>query len=115
VGPHAVKLLGYPLEQWYEKDFWVSHLHPDDKEFAVNTCLTHSASTADFAFEYRMIASSGKSVWVHDIVHCEQRDGKPVQLRGFMLDITERKQVEDWLRESEERLSLAADAANLAV
>jgi len=115
VGPQAVKLLGYPSEQWYEKDFWVSHLHPDDKDFAIKTCLTNSQRTEDFQFEYRMIAASGQSVWVHDIVNCEQRNGKPVQLRGFMLDITERKQVEDWLRESEERLSLAADAANLAV
>jgi PAS domain-containing protein len=48
VGPQAVKLLGYPQEQWYEKDFWVSHLHPDDKEFAVNTCLTNSARAEEF-------------------------------------------------------------------
>jgi PAS domain-containing protein len=34
VGPQAVRLLGYPIEDWYEKDFWVSHLHPDDKEVA---------------------------------------------------------------------------------
>ncbi|HEX5022427.1 MAG TPA: ABC transporter substrate binding protein, partial [Candidatus Binatia bacterium] len=115
VGPQAVRLLGYPLEQWYQKDFWVSHLHPDDREFAIKTCASKSAKTADFAFEYRFVASSGNSVWVHDIVHCERRDGRPVQLRGFMLDITTRKQVEERLRESEGRLSLAASAANLAV
>ena len=115
VGPQAVKFFGYPLEQWYQKDFWVSHLHPDDKELAINTCLSNSARTSDFAFEYRMIASSGKSVWVHDIVHCEQRDGKPIALRGFMLDISERKQAEQALRESEERMSLAANAANLGL
>ena len=53
VGPQAGRLLGYPLEQWYEKDFWVSHLHPDDKEFAVNTCMALSKSAEDFEFEYR--------------------------------------------------------------
>jgi PAS domain S-box-containing protein len=115
VGPQAVKLLGYPLEQWYEKDFWVSHLHPDDKDFAIKTCLTNSQRTEDFQFEYRMIAASGQSLWVHDIVNCEHRSGKPVQLRGFMLDISERKRVEELLWESEGRLSLAAKAGNLAL
>ena len=115
VGPQAVRLLGYPLEQWYEKDFWVSHLHPDDKEFAVNTCLALSKSTEDFEFEYRMIASSGKTVWVHDIVKCEHQEGKPAELRGFMLDISERKRAEEALRESEERMSLAANTTGLGL
>jgi two-component system, LuxR family, sensor kinase FixL len=115
VGPQAVKVFGYPIEQWYEKDFWVSHLHPDDKEVAVNTCLALSKSAEDFEFEYRMIASSGKTVWVHDIVKCEHRDGKPVELRGFMLDITQRREAGEALRESEERLSLAANTTGLGL
>jgi PAS domain S-box-containing protein len=110
-----VRLLGYPLEQWYEKDFWVSHLHPDDKEFAVNTCLALSKTAEDFEFEYRMLAASGETIWVHDIVKCEHRDGKPAELRGFMLDISERKQAEEALRESEERISLAANTAGLGL
>src|SRR4030095_15216440 len=115
VGPQAARLLGYPLDQWHEKGFWVSHLHPDDKEFAVNTCLALSKSAEDFEFEYRMIDSSGETVWIHDIVSSGDREGKPVDLRGFMLDISERKQAEEALHESEERISLAANTAGLGL
>jgi PAS domain S-box-containing protein len=106
VGPQAVKLLGYPLEQWYEKDFWVSHLHPDDKKTAIDTCATLSETADDFAFEYRMVSSSGKVVWVHDIVNCQHRNGKPARLRGFLLNISERKSIEEALEQSENQVRL---------
>jgi PAS domain S-box-containing protein len=115
VGPQAVKLLGYPVEEWYENDFWVSHLHPDDRDFAVNTCLALSKSAEDFEFDYRMVASSGKAVWVHDIVNCQYQDGHPVQLRGFLLDISERKQTEAALEQSENQVRLFVEHAPASV
>ena len=114
-GPQAVRLLGYPIEQWYEKDFWVSHLHPDDRELAVNTCTALSKSAVDFELEYRMVASSGKVVWVHDIVNCEHRDGKPGQLRGFLLDISARKQTVAALEQSENQVRLFVEHAPASV
>ncbi len=114
-GPQAVRLLGYPIEQWYEKDFWVSHLHPDDRELAVNSCMALSKSAEDFELEYRMVASSGKVVWVHDIVNCEHRDGKPAQLRGFLLDITARKQTAAALEQSENQVRLFVEHAPASV
>ncbi|HEX2930993.1 MAG TPA: PAS domain S-box protein, partial [Candidatus Binatia bacterium] len=115
VGPQAVKFLGYPLEQWYEKDFWASHIHPDDRERAINTCLTLSKDVEEFEFEYRMIRISGEIVWVHDIVNCQQQAGKPKELRGLMLDITGRKRIEQALLESEERFRNMADSAPVMI
>ncbi|HEX6769842.1 MAG TPA: PAS domain S-box protein, partial [Candidatus Binatia bacterium] len=97
VSPQGVKLLGYPLEQWYEKDFWPSHIHPDDRQLAIDTCLKMSRNAEDFDFEYRMVRSSGEVVWVHDIVNCHNEDGEPLQLRGLMLDVTELKRGEEAL------------------
>ncbi len=31
VGPQAVEILGYPLEDWYSEGFWAEHLHPEDR------------------------------------------------------------------------------------
>ncbi|MGZ8424731.1 MAG: ABC transporter substrate binding protein [Candidatus Binatia bacterium] len=115
VTPQAVKLLGYPLEQWYEKDFWISHIHPDDRQRAIDTCLTMSQSAEAFDFEYRMIRLSGEAVWVHDIVNCHQKAGEPFQLRGLMLDVTERKRSEQAIRESEERFRTVANAAPVMI
>ncbi len=47
-----------------------------------------------------MISSTGSAVWLHDLVSVETENGVPVTLRGFMIDITERKQAEEALLES---------------
>jgi PAS domain S-box-containing protein len=105
VGPQAEKLLGYTVASWYEKDFWTDHIHPDDRERAIEACRRGSESCQNFEFEYRMIGASGESVWVHDIVNCEYAEGGPLLLRGFMIDITARKQSEEALRRLADRLT----------
>ncbi|MFQ5931689.1 MAG: PAS domain S-box protein, partial [Nitrospiraceae bacterium] len=103
VGPQAVKILGYPLDQWYEGDFWVAHIHPEDREYAVAFCVESSKQARDYEFEYRMLSADGKTIWLHDLVSVESVGGMPKKLRGFMIDITGRKQTEQALRESEAR------------
>ena len=109
VGPQAERLLGYPAAKWYEKDFWTEHIHPDDRARAIEACREGSQSCRNFEFEYRMIAASGESVWVHDIVNCECMEGKPALLRGFMIDITARKHSEEALRRLADRLTSAQE------
>lgn len=46
--------------------------------------------------------AKGNNLWVRTIGKAEFRDGKPVRVFGNIMDITERKQAEDALRESEE-------------
>jgi len=104
VGPQAVKLLGYPLECWLETDFWVDHMHPEDRAWAVDYCLNASNQNDNYEFDYRMIAADGRSVWLHDIVNVVRQDGAPVVLRGFMIDVTEQKQIEESLRALSARL-----------
>lgn len=103
VGPQAEKILGYPPEEWYEKDFCTTHMHLDDRERTVEDCLASSAQMKDFELEYRMISSDGNIVWVRNFISIISEGGGPEMLRGFMIDITKRKQAELTLAESENR------------
>jgi PAS domain S-box-containing protein len=115
VGPQAVALLGYPLDQWYEKDFWVAHLHDDDRQQAIDFCDKSSRSCSAYDFEYRMMAADGRVVWLHDIVNVEVESGVPKVLRGFMLDITMRRQAAQKLERSEQRFRRLLEAAPDAI
>jgi len=114
VGPQAKKLLGYPVDAWYQKDFWTSHIHPEDRETTIDFCLKSSSRLRDYEFEYRMIKSDGDIVWLHDIVNVESVDGAPKTLRGFMIDITERKLEAKQIQQKTEKLSTLHDI-NLAI
>ena len=97
VGAQVIDLLGYPRERWYEEDFWLSHLHPDDQEEAVSYCAKSSQTCREYEFDYRMISATGQTVWLHDIVSVEMVNGAASELRGFLIDITARKQAQEAL------------------
>ncbi len=94
VGPQAAELLGYPVEQWYEPDFWSSHIHPEDRDYALGFCRQASQASSNYEFEYRMLSADGRTVWLHDLVSVEFRNGRPHTLRGFMIDTSERKEAQ---------------------
>ncbi len=110
VGPQAADLLGYPVEDWYGDTFWVDRVHPYDRDAAVSTCERLSREGNDYEFEYRMIRADGTTVWISDIVSVEMENGEPAVLRGFLIDVTDRKQAEAALARSESRFVELADS-----
>lgn len=94
VGPQAVDILGYPREGWHEDGFWAERVHPDDLQQARDFYRQTAASLEDGDIEYRMMAADGKIVWFRDVVSVTTREGEPTILRGFMIDITQRKMAE---------------------
>ncbi len=99
VGPQAEKILGYPVERWYETDFWSKHIHPDDRQAALDYCVEASQKSKDYNFEYRMVHRDGHSVWILDYVNIVIENDIPEQLQGFMFDISRDKQAEQTLQE----------------
>lgn len=115
VGPQSVEFLGYPLQEWYSDGFWAKHIHPEDLSWAIKYCYEMSLSQDNYEFEYRMIAADGKVVWLYDIVNVVRSEGKPHLLHGFMIDISDRKQVEqerEQLLASEQAARTEAETAN---
>lgn len=106
VGPQAVRLLGYPVKQWYEQDFWVDHIHPEDRDYAIKYCLDSSQHLNDYEFDYRMITANGDVISLHDIVKVDRKNGEIDILRGFMIDFTGLRKVEEEMQKAEEEASM---------
>ena len=109
VSPQAERILGYPVRQWLEPNFWRNHTHPDDTDWCAAFCLDCTRQRQDHEFEYRMIAADGRVVWLHDIVSVKIEPDGSVYLSGIMLDITKRKQAEEELRQKTEILQKIFD------
>ncbi|MDX1608880.1 MAG: PAS domain S-box protein [Halofilum sp. (in: g-proteobacteria)] len=104
VSAEAEKLLGYPIERWLEEpNFWVEHIHPEDREWAPLYCETATRERRRHQFDYRMIAADGATVWLHDVVNVIVENDRPVKLVGVMIDVTAEKEAREKLRASESR------------
>jgi PAS domain S-box-containing protein len=92
-------LFGYTPEEWtWTPDFWVDHLHPDDRHVVQDADDTTDRTRGRYSVEYRLRASDGRWVWVHDeATFVENADGTAFW-QGFMFDVTERMQAEERLR-----------------
>ncbi|MDX1951658.1 MAG: PAS domain S-box protein [Verrucomicrobiota bacterium] len=99
----AEKLLGYPTEQWLKPDFWITHLHPEDRDSMVQIYKTLVAEKKAHDLEYRMIAANGRPVWVRDLVSVHSVNERAQLLNGLLIDITAQKESEIALKQSEER------------
>jgi len=95
VSDNAERMLGYSTEDWLKPGFWVSHIHPNDLEQAVQYCSACTGRAENHTFEYRFIAADGRIVWLRDIVAVVTENAQPRWLRGLMIDITERKLAEE--------------------
>ena len=104
VGSEAVNMLGYPIADWYHSDFWPKHIHPDDRERAMAKCMEYANAWDNFELDYRMIASDGRVVWLHNLVSVIRENNQPKTICGFSIDITESKQTEATLTDMSGRL-----------
>lgn len=110
VSDQVESILGYTAQEWLEEeDFWLKHVHEEDREWVLSFCALETEARRDHDFEYRMIDRDGRSVWLKDFVTVILEDDKPVRLRGVMFDITKRKEAELDFHETSIRMQLLID------
>ncbi|WP_299200812.1 EAL domain-containing protein [uncultured Amphritea sp.] len=100
---NVVRILGYSLDTWLTPDFWINHIHPDDREQTLRCSGKEIFNIHNHQLEYRFLTASGATVWIRDMVRVVAENGKPRWLRGLMLDITDQKMAEILMHKSESR------------
>lgn len=107
VSRRAESILGYPVARWLaEPDFRARIVHPEDRERALALWPAVLAEGKDRVLDYRAVAADGRVLWLHETVSTiVEAAGRRRQLRGLMVDITERKRAS----EHESKLRLARE------
>ena len=105
MSPQVENLLGYPPGSFVEAPgFWDSLIHPEDLEGVLAEDERTDRTGEPFAMEYRLVTRDGRQVWVRDEATLVRDDaGEPLYWLGVQMDITDRKNSEDALRDAEER------------
>ncbi len=113
VSPQSQKILGYVPEDWTNLKFWTDHIHEDDRGWAEKYCADCTSRGESHEFEYRFFKKNGELVWLRDIVNVELNNGVPEKMYGFMSDITDYKNTELALKNSEYLLRESQKIASL--
>jgi len=105
ISPQIKTMMGYDPDEWaLNNDLWTKAIHPDDRERVMAEYNRTFETGEPFTIEYRMTSNAGQIVWIRDeAVLVRDQSGRPLFWQGIMLDLTERKQAELALEESEER------------
>ncbi|MEH2211387.1 PAS domain-containing protein [Nostoc sp.] len=112
VSPAYKRLWGLNPEELYQgQQVWVDRIHPEDRA-AIDRAFHEKAVAGKFDEEYRIILADGSIRWVHDrCFPLRDETGEIYRFAGITEDISERKQAEQALRDSEERLQMALEGS----
>ena len=106
ISPQILEMLGFSVEEWMaDPELWHARIHPDDRARVAAANLESNRAGSRYVDEYRLVARDGSTVWIRDeAAPVRGDDGTLLYWRGVMLDITERKEAEEKLRQSLEIL-----------
>ncbi|MBK8277372.1 MAG: PAS domain S-box protein [Nitrospira sp.] len=98
--------LGYSGRELVDAfETWTTFLHPDDREGAIAYAMQYQAAPdGDYRQEFRLRHKDGTYRWIEARASfVAEPDGRRIRLLGSHTDITDRKLMEESIRESEER------------
>jgi signal transduction histidine kinase/putative methionine-R-sulfoxide reductase with GAF domain len=106
VGGRSEPILGSDAGLWpLHGRTWGQHIAAEDRDIMVRSIERAIRDGEDVTLEYRVVAPNAGEVWIRDLIHVVRGTQRPRQLRGLMVDITQRKLAEQALRASERQAS----------
>jgi len=116
-GVRCADIIGYTPEELspLNIDVWKGYIHPEDLEkFETQLNLIFDRKADYYDFEYRMKHKAGHWVWVNikGKVISWTADGRPLLMSGISIDITDHKQSEEVIKESEAKYRLLTENAS---
>lgn len=106
------RLFGIPPGTPLTYESFLAAIHPDDRQL-VNGKWKSALAGEPYDVDFRIVAG-GQTKWVRGLAELEaDAAGQPIGGFGTVQDITAKKQAQDKLRESEERLRLSNEAGGI--
>ncbi|NJO92049.1 MAG: PAS domain S-box protein, partial [Chloroflexia bacterium] len=93
----------------------INFYHPDDKETLTKAIQRAFDAGEPYDMELRFITAKGKHIWVRTICRPLIKNGKTVKLSGSFQNITNRKKIEESLKEKEQFLNTLLNAIPVPV
>jgi PAS domain S-box-containing protein len=119
VSPEYARMLGYDPDTFEETNLrWRDRLHPDDIGSTYQAYEDYvSGNRPDYQVEFRQRTQSGDWKWILSVGKIVEWDeaGQPLRMLGIHTDITNRKESEEALKRSQDRLNLALEAAGMGI
>lgn len=102
VGKKIEALLGFSSEQWCnDPTLRVRQLHDEDRRRVLDAISDTVLNGKPFSIDYRIRRSDGLLRWLHDEARVvANAAGEPLFMQGVMLDLTERKRMQEELERS---------------
>ena len=83
--------------------------HPDDRHKLEQVALQATQSLTPFEQEARIVTASGSVKWIQTVARPERQTDGSIVWDGLKIDITDRKQAQQQLQESQQVLQLVLD------